>query len=296
MGRRVPPPPVLALPPVARLAVPVFGAVGGCGSSVVAALLASRVHALLPPPQALAVVDTAHALGSPWPAAASTKPPYGAADLERLDPRQHLISACADIAVPTGTLRMLANGPHVPGAARIDFRGPHAYQGLIYPTQALVVDAGSDEGQSLADQALGGPISPLNQWISLGQLALAPVWVAPATGWGMDRLIAAVSAAERTGALPQNWVVVVNHLAGGSTPRPVKAQLAMLAGRVFEIFHLRHRPVFEASSSPVLEALRAPPHDEVSALALTVAAAAGVSTRTAPQVASQSTSGQKVNA
>jgi hypothetical protein len=276
--RTAPADPSLALPGAARLAVPVFGAAGGVGASTATALLAGRLHAMLPAPRAVAVIDTARAQRSPWPGAMTLRPVYGISELTYRPSVDLVGQASGRVDLPGGFITVLADTNRAPagGYSPVVLEPDLFHPFFSAPMQAVLLDADAEEGGYLADHAAGGPPSRAHRWHTFGLVCLAVLWVTTATPTNLARTIAAVTAAERSGADPSCWVVVVNLSAPASVPKRVRADLELITDRVAAIQPLEHRPALAASTTALSDALCEPPRPDTLALAAAVAAAARV--------------------
>ncbi|MFX4293624.1 hypothetical protein ACOJQ7_14835 [Streptomyces bohaiensis] len=222
--------------------VPVLAATGGSARSSTAALLACG----LAERGETVLVDLARRWVSPWPmwVDAATSEPGGIADVPPSQPVTTRQVRDAAVTVQAGpapwqvlTDRQAWQAPplDVPEDAA-------AWHQLVAVGgwQCAVVDTHWAVGEDLALAAHRAGPSVTQRWTGLP--CVVPVWCATATGPGVDRLMAALAAAEEAGLPVQDSVVALTHTADGRLPAPVRAACALLADRVARLVEVPFLP------------------------------------------------------
>jgi hypothetical protein len=217
------------IPGRARLVVPVIGAGGGSGRSVVAGLLALGLASVSSP----VVMDTAPRLASPWPTWIDGE----GAGLASLPPRS--VTSKSGVATAASVCRGVAGATwHVLtdqqawSAPPLDLPDdPQAWYQLssLGPWQAVVIDTAHPAAHDMVDgRARGGGTT--TAWCDLP--FTVPVLCTPTTGPGVALAQTAVMAAEAAGLPLERFVLATVATSSGRPPTPVRAGLTMLEPKV----------------------------------------------------------------
>ncbi|MFH8892894.1 hypothetical protein [Streptomyces sp. NPDC017949] len=227
------------MPDNARIVIPVMGAGGGSGRSVLAGMLA----ACLTPAADTVVLDIAPRLASPWPAW-QIEPGAGLASLpptERTTPAR-IRAAASRCEGPDGDWQVLTDQrdwstppldlPTAP-AAWYQLAAAGGWQAIVadttHPVAHDIVAARSDHRTSLTAQ-----------WCALPYAV--PVLTAAATGPGVAALQMALRAATAEGLPVRRAVVTLVSLGEGRLAAPVRAAATMLQGQVHSVVHIPYDP------------------------------------------------------
>jgi hypothetical protein len=221
-----------ALPRHARLIVPVLGAVGGCGRSTVAGLLAG----VFGEAGESVVLDTAPRLASPWSSWTSRSggglasvPSHQPATTSQVRsaaaPMTSASTAAQPAAVLTDQQQWSAPPLHLP-------QDPAAWYQLaaIGGWQAVIADTQHPAGQDLLASRSAGSASITSGWYRLP--CSVPVLTAAATGPGVHALQLLMHAALAEGLPLQHTVVALVATGPGRMPSAVRAALTMLTSQV----------------------------------------------------------------
>lgn len=278
-----------ALPRHARLVVPVLGAVGGSGRSILAGLLAAAFAEAAE----TVMLDTAPRLASPWPFWASRSGGGGLASVPSHQPATTSQVRGAAAPIPAAARErpavVLTDGQEWSAPALSLPTDPAAWYQLaaIGQWQTVIVDTGHPAGHDLLASRSTGTASLTAGWYRLP--CSVPVLAAAATGPGVHALQLAMHAALAEGLPLPHTVVALTSPGPGRMPSPVRAALTMLDSQVGAALtvpyeaHIRSHGL--ASPLPARASTRAAAR-EVARAVLTVAhEAAGGSLPPAPMPA-----------